>query len=166
MLRFRDVSAWSLHTGDVCASPLDARPTDMTTTSPQAPAQPVFSKICHVPDLLCDGEPILSLYADAEQVLHMQCRLRASGHIVLFPVTFRLVNRYLSGDFTLADLVAQAPCSELMLVTRAHNFLAIDKRDFDVDQLSCAALRYPEIRDGKGASLREIREGLHACMRA
>ena len=76
-----------------------------------AALQPVFSKIAHVPDLLCDGQPILSLYADAELVLHMQCRLRESGRLVLFPVTFRLVNRYLSGDFTLAEFIRQAPAT-------------------------------------------------------
>ena len=138
----------------------------MTTTLPPAPTQPVFSKIYHVPDLLCDGQPILSLYADAEHVLHMQCRLRTSGHLVLFPVTFRLVNRYLSGDFTLAALVRQAPCTEVILVTRGHNLLPIDRASFDAEQLCCATVRYPEIRAERGASLRAIREGLHACMRA
>lgn len=139
---------------------------DMTTTTPPASPQPVFSKICHVPDLLCDGQPILSLYADAEQVLHMQSRLRRSGRLVLFPVTFRLVNRYLAGDFTLAELLAQAPCHELMLVTRGHNLLPLPKASFDVSQLTCAALRYPDIRGRKAATVREIRDGLHACMRA
>lgn len=137
-----------------------------TTTPPTAPQQPVFSKICHVPDLLCDGQPILSLYADAEQVLHMQSRLRGSGRLVLFPVTFRLVNRYLVGDFTLAELLRQAPCTELMLVTRAHNLLPLPKDTFDVSQITCASLRYPDIRANKRATVREIRDGLHACMRA
>ena len=137
----------------------------MTTTTTPAPLQPVFSKICRVPDLLCDGQPILSLYADAEQVLHMQCRLWPSGCLVLFPVTFRLVNRYLSGDFTLAEVLAQAPCEALMLVTRGHNLLEIPKDTFDAEQLTCAGLRYHEITDNKRASVREIRDGLHACMR-
>ena len=137
-----------------------------TTTQPPTPRQPVFSKICHVPDLLCDGQPILSLYADGEDVLHVQSRLRGAGHLVLFPVTFRLVNRYLNGDFTLAELLAQAPCHEVTLVTRAHNTLAIPKDSFDVAQLTCSALRYPEARDERSATLREIRDGLHACMRA
>ena len=138
----------------------------MTTTTPPASLQPVFSKICHVPDLLCDGRPILSLYADAEQVLHMQCRLRGSGYLVLFPVTFRLVNRYLAGDFTLAELVRQAPCTEVILVTRGHNLLPVARDGFDAERLCCASVRYPEIRAERSASLRAIREGLHACMRA
>lgn len=141
-------------------------PRPMTTTTPPAPAQPVFSKICRVPDLLCDGQPILSLYADAEHVLHMQCRLRGSGHLVLFPVTFRLVNRYLAGDFTLAELVREAPCTEVILVTRGHNLLPLERDGFDAERLSCATVRYPDIGRERAASLREIREGLHACMRA
>lgn len=129
-------------------------------------AQPVFSKISSVPDLLSDAEPIISLYADAEQVLHIQCRLEPSGHLVLFPVTFRLVNRYLIGDYTLADLVRHAPCAHLLLVTRAHNILEIDKASFDATKLSFAGMRYPDIREHKAATLREIRDGLHACIRA
>ncbi len=132
-----------------------------------APLQPVFSKICRIPDLLAEGsEPILSLYADDDQVLHIQCRLQTSGHLVLFPVTFRLVNRYLNGDYTLAQLIECAPCSSLMLVTRGHNLLELDKETFEVAQLSFAGMRYPEIRTHKAASIEEIRRGLHACLRS
>ncbi len=140
------------------------------TVSPAAltaPVQPVFSKICRIPDLLAEGgEPILSLYADDDQVLHIQCRLQTSGHLVLFPVTFRLVNRYLNGDYTLAQLIECAPCTTLMLVTRAHNLLELDKDDFDVSRLSFAGMRYNEILSHKSASLEEIRSGLHACLRS
>lgn len=137
----------------------------MSIHTPVLPAPPVFSKICHVPDLLVDGEPVISLYADDEQALHIQCRLRDSGHLVLFPVTFRLVNRYLSGDYTLAQLIAQAPCTQLMLVTRGHNLLEIEKTTFDAGKLRFAHKRYPEIQHCKSASIDEIRRGLHACMR-
>ncbi len=138
----------------------------MSFTRTLPPPPPVFSKICRVPDLLVDGGPVISLYADDEQVLHMQCRLRGSGHLVLFPVTFRLVNRYLSGDFTLAQLIEQAPCQQLMLVTRGHNLLELDKSIFDASSLRFAHKRYPEIQHCKEASIDEIRRGLHACMRA
>ncbi len=127
--------------------------------------QPIFSKICRIPDLLSDDQPILSLYADDGQVLHIQCRLQSSGHLVLFPITFRLVNRYLNGDYTLAQLIECAPCTSLMLVTRGHNLLELDKETFDVSQLSFAGMRYPEIRSHKAASIEEIRSGLHACLR-
>ena len=129
------------------------------------PPPPVFSKICRVPDLLVDGEPVISLYADDEQVLHIQCRLDDSGHLVLFPITFRLVNRYLSGDYTLAELLERAPCTQLMLVTRSHNLLDIDKEGFNAGKLRFAHHRYPEIERCKSASIDEIRRGLHACMR-
>ena len=132
-----------------------------TTATPRH----VFSKIDRVPDLLSDEQAILSLYTDAEQVLHMQCRLRRSGYLVLFPVTFRLVNRYLSGDYTLGEVVRRAPCDELLLVTRAHNILELAKDGFDLAQLSFADKRYPAIRFCKVASVDEIRRSLHACMR-
>ena len=137
-------------------------------TATQAPARPrhVFSKISRVPDLLSDGAPIVSLYVDAKQVLHMQCRLKSSGFIVLFPVTFRLVNRYLNGCYTLDEVVAQAPCEEIYVVTRRHNLLPIDKEDFDTLQLECSGITYPAILTHKVASIEEIRLGLHACMRA
>ena len=128
-------------------------------------AKPVFSKIDRVPDLLSDEASIVSLYTDHDQVLHMQCRLRKSGYLVLFPVTFRLVNRYLSGDYTLAEVVGRAPCEEVMLVTRGHNILDLDKEAFDLTQLSFADKRYPTIRYCKVASVDEIRRSLHSCMR-
>ena len=137
----------------------------MTTTHTLPTPAPVFSKVCRVPDFLVDGDPVLSLYADHEQVLHMQARLRDSGHLVLFPVTFRLVNRYLSGDFTLAELIERAPSDTVTLVTRAHNLLPIDKLGFDLGRLRFAHKRYPLIRHCKQASVDEIRRGLHACMR-
>lgn len=135
----------------------------MTQVAPHP--QHVFSKISRVPDLLTDGETILSLYTDADQVLHMQCCLKGGGHLVLFPVTFRLVNRYLSGDYTLAEVVDRAPCTTLLLVTRRHNLLELDKEDFDCDQLSYARTYYPAIEGSKGATVDEIRRSLHACMR-
>lgn len=127
---------------------------------------PVFSKIARVPDLLWDGGSLLSLYTDDQQVLHMQCRLRKSGILVLFPVTFRLVNRYLSGDFSLAQVLAQAPGDHVMIVTQRHNFLEVSKQEFDASQLVFAHKRYPQIRFCKVADLDDIRRGLHDCMRA
>ena len=141
----------------------------MTTTTPTTTqtlhAEYAFSKIDRVPDLLNDDGSIVSLYTDGDSVLHMQCRLRRSGYLVLFPVTFRLVNRYLSGDYTLAEVVDRAPCEELLLVTRRHNILELEKGDFDVEQLSFARKRYPAIRFCKVASVDEIRRSLHSCMR-
>ena len=139
----------------------------MTTQVAQQPTtQHVFSKITRVPDLLADQHPIVSLYVDGDQVLHMQCRLEASGFIVLFPVTFRLINRYLSGDYSLAEVVEQAPCEELYVVTRGHNLLELPKDGFDATQLSFAGDYYPEIRLCKTNSIASIRQGLHDCMRA
>ncbi len=134
-------------------------------TTQVAQSTHVFSKINRIPDLLADGGSILSLYTDADQVLHMQCRLNKSGYLVLFPVTFRLVNRYLSGDYTLAEIVDRAPCHELLLVTRGHNILELAKECFDVSQLSFALNRYPAIALGKVATVDEIRRSLHMCMR-
>jgi len=128
--------------------------------------QHVFSKISRIPDLLSDGSTILSLYTDADQVLHMQCRLRGCGYLVLFPVTFRLVNRYLSGDYTLSQVVDRAPCRQLLLVTRGHNILELDKGAFDFAQLSFGEVNYPSIDQHKVASVDEIRRSLHACMRS
>ena len=128
-------------------------------------ASHVFSKISRIPDLLSDDGSILSLYTDAEQVLHMQCRLRKSGYLVLFPVTFRLVNRYLSGDYTLAEVVDRAPCEHVLLVTRRHNILELSKKTFDIEQLSFATKHYPQIRYCKVATVDEIRRSLHSCMR-
>ena len=135
------------------------------TTQVAQPRQHVFSKISRIPDLLSDGEAILSLYTDADQVLHMQCRLLGSGYLVLFPVTFRLVNRYLSGDYTLTEVVERAPCRALLLVTRRHNILELEREGFDCAQLSFAEIRYPAIAAHKVASVDEIRRSLHACMR-
>ena len=126
---------------------------------------PIFSKICRIPDLLADATPVMSLYADNEQVLHMQCRLQNSGHLVLFPVTFRMVNRYLSGDYTLAELVSSSPCENILLVTRGHNLLELSKATFDAGCLQFATKYYPDILCCKTASIDDIRRGLHACMR-
>ena len=141
-------------------NPTFTMPTQVATKIHQ-----VFSKIDRVPDLLSDEGAILSLYTDGDQVLHMQCRLRKSGYLVLFPVTFRLVNRYLSGDYTLAEVVERAPCRQLLLVTRGHNLLELEKATFDLSQLSFSDQRYPGIPFCKVATVDEIRRSLHACMR-
>ncbi len=136
------------------------------TSSVARRTQHVFNKVSRVPDLLHENGPIVSLYTDSEQILHMQCRLRHSGMLVLFPVTFRLVNAYLLGERTLAETVANAPCGELLLVTRAHNILELNKETFDYSQLSFAHQRYPTIGYCKVAPVKEIRELLSSCMRA
>ena len=119
-----------------------------------------------MPDLVRQGHATLSLYADGARVLHVQAHLCASGLLVLFPVTFRLVNRYLAGDFDLAGLVERAPCDELLLVTRSHNLLPLCKDDFDVDQLCYSRERYPHIDAlTKVATVQEIRDALSECMR-
>ena len=135
------------------------------TTQVALQTQQIFSKIDRVPDLLADEGAILSLYTDEDQVLHLQCRLRKSGYLVLFPVTFRLVNRYLSGDYTLTEVVERAPCRQLLLVTRGHNLLELEKESFDMEQLSFSDQRYPGIQFCKIATVDEIRRSLHACMR-
>jgi len=137
----------------------------MTTLVAASQQTHVFSKISRVPDLLADDAAIVSLYTDADRVLHMQCTLESSGYLVLFPVTFRLVNRYLSGDYTLAEVIDRAPTEELLLVTRRHNILPLSKEEFDVEQLSYARKRYPSIPLCKVASVDEIRRSLHSCMR-
>ena len=141
--------------------PSTSAPAPVESTHPRS----VFSKIDRVPDLLRIGDATLSLYADGSRVLHVQAHLRDSGLLVLFPVTFRLVNRYLAGDFDLAGLVERAPCEELLLVTPSHNLLPVDKAAFDVDQLCYSRARYPGIDAGKVASVQEIRDALSACMR-
>lgn len=144
-----------------------SKPRTTTDLAPAPPARPrsIFSKIDRVPDLLRDGDATVSLYADGARVLHMQSHLCDSGLLVLFPVTFRLVNRYLTGDFGLAGLAERAPCDELLLVTRNHNLLALDKDAFDVEQMCHSRERYPRISEGKVATVQEIRDALGACMR-
>lgn len=145
-------------------------PKPRTTPALPAPAgarpRSVFSKIDRVPDLVRRGEATLSLYADGSRVLHVQAHLCESGLLVLFPVTFRLVSRYLGGEFDLAGLVERAPCDELLLVTRSHNLLPVCKDAFDVDQLCYSRDRYPQIDAlGKVASVQAIRDALGECMR-
>lgn len=125
----------------------------------------VFAKINRVPDLLYNNGTILSLYTDESQILHMQCSLEGTGHLVLFPVTFRLVNRYLNGEYTLKEVVNRAPCSDLLLITKMHNVLEINKYEFDVTQLKYSEHRYPSLKDCKVATVDEIRNSLHECMR-
>ena len=144
------------------------KPRTTLALPPPAGLQPrsIFSKIDRVPDLVRRGDATLSLYADGARVLHVQAHLRPSGLLVLFPVTFRLVSRYLGGDFDLAGLVERAPCDELFLVTRSHNLLHVCKDAFDVDQLCYARERYPHIDAvGKVATVRQIRDALSDCMR-